>query len=127
LTLQRGDVLEVVSDSSSGWLYGFHVDRREQLGYFPENRVSWIGRPLNQGPFGTASSCSLGVPEGNAEADIVLESARPHSSQHTGVVASSSRQIEEDLVIESARPQGKDQGRGQELERLNADVKEALE
>jgi len=88
LALRMGDILEVVCDSTSGWLYGFHVGRSEQLGYFPENRVSWIGRPLRQGPFGTATSCPSGVPEGNANGDIVLESARSPSSQRTGVVTS---------------------------------------
>jgi len=130
LKLRTGDVMEVVSDSGGGWLNGFHVGHRDQLGYFPETRVSWIGRPLPRGPFNVASStCSLGVPEDTGlEGDAVVDSVRSRRIARDAEVAPSSARagttssVEEDLIVESARsrnpehldsaPAGPSTGRG---------------
>jgi len=49
LALAPGDVVEVAA-SAGGWLYGRVVGAPDRIGYFPENRVCWVGRPVNQHP-----------------------------------------------------------------------------
>lgn len=44
LEVKEGDVVEVVA-GGSGWLYGrITGDGEPRTGFFPENRVSWVGR-----------------------------------------------------------------------------------
>jgi len=78
LRLRSGDVMEVVLDRENGWLFGFRVGHRAQRGYFPENRVTWIGRPVVFDGNGPSSLCSLGVPEDAQAGEIVVASARSH-------------------------------------------------
>jgi transcription antitermination factor NusG len=47
LALAPGDVVEVVA-AAGGWLYGRVVGAPDRAGFFPENRVSWIGQPVAQ-------------------------------------------------------------------------------
>jgi len=45
LSIQAGDVLEV--EASGGlWLYGKLAQEQEKSGFFPMNRVAWLGHPL---------------------------------------------------------------------------------
>eukprot|EP00435_Cladocopium_sp_Y103_P001422 s5642_g1.t1 len=45
LALAQGDVVEVAA-SGGGWVYGRVVGAPDRHGYFPETRVSWLGRPV---------------------------------------------------------------------------------
>ncbi|CAE8722585.1 unnamed protein product, partial [Polarella glacialis] len=45
IALAEGDVVEVAA-AGGGWLYGRVVGAPERNGYFPETRVSWVGRPV---------------------------------------------------------------------------------
>jgi hypothetical protein len=48
IALAEEDVVEVVA-AGGGWLYGRVVGAPERVGYFPENRVSWVGKPVEKG------------------------------------------------------------------------------
>jgi len=45
IALAEGDVVEVAA-SGGGWVYGRVVGDPERVGYFPETRVWWLGRPM---------------------------------------------------------------------------------
>jgi hypothetical protein len=66
LSLHRGQFLEVVSDCG-GWLYGSRLGEaaRGVCGFFPENRIAWVGRPVTlEGEAAPGMpACSLHVPE----------------------------------------------------------------
>ncbi|CAE7456897.1 unnamed protein product [Symbiodinium natans] len=47
LALAEGDVVEVAA-SGGGWVYGRVVGSPERHGYFPETRVSWLGKPVER-------------------------------------------------------------------------------
>jgi len=49
LALAEGDVVEVAA-SGGGWVYGRVVGAPDRHGYFPETRVSWLGRPVPTEP-----------------------------------------------------------------------------
>lgn len=49
LEIKEGDVMEVLA-SAGGWLYGRVVGAPDRVGYFPETRVTWIGRPTSAVP-----------------------------------------------------------------------------
>jgi len=46
IALAEGDVVEVVA-TGGDWLYGRVVGAPDRVGYFPENRVSWLGMPVS--------------------------------------------------------------------------------
>eukprot|EP00930_Biecheleria_cincta_P045569 TRINITY_DN31409_c0_g1_i2.p1 TRINITY_DN31409_c0_g1~~TRINITY_DN31409_c0_g1_i2.p1 ORF type:complete len:297 (+),score=45.05 TRINITY_DN31409_c0_g1_i2:3-893(+) len=48
LSLDAGDVLEVEA-SGGQWLYGKIANEEGRSGFFPMNRVAWLGRPLQEG------------------------------------------------------------------------------
>lgn len=48
LSLDAGDVLEVEA-SGGQWLYGKIANDPGRSGFFPMNRVAWLGRPLQEG------------------------------------------------------------------------------
>lgn len=45
IALAEGDVVEVAA-SGGGWVYGRVVGAPDRVGYFPETRVTWLGRPV---------------------------------------------------------------------------------
>lgn len=45
IAIAHGDVVEVIA-SAGGWLYGRVVGCPERCGYFPENRISFLGAPV---------------------------------------------------------------------------------
>eukprot|EP00439_Symbiodinium_sp_Y106_P046600 s1143_g5.t4 len=55
LALAEGDVVEVAA-SGGGWVYGRVVGSPERHGYFPETRVSWLGKPVERDPEGNEES-----------------------------------------------------------------------
>eukprot|EP00930_Biecheleria_cincta_P043615 TRINITY_DN29936_c0_g1_i1.p1 TRINITY_DN29936_c0_g1~~TRINITY_DN29936_c0_g1_i1.p1 ORF type:complete len:615 (-),score=110.54 TRINITY_DN29936_c0_g1_i1:22-1866(-) len=45
IALAEGDVVEVAA-AGGGWVYGRVVGAPDRVGYFPETRVAWLGRPV---------------------------------------------------------------------------------
>eukprot|EP00747_Dinoflagellata_sp_TGD_P211950 gnl/TRDRNA2_/TRDRNA2_85111_c0_seq1.p1 gnl/TRDRNA2_/TRDRNA2_85111_c0~~gnl/TRDRNA2_/TRDRNA2_85111_c0_seq1.p1 ORF type:complete len:469 (-),score=42.63 gnl/TRDRNA2_/TRDRNA2_85111_c0_seq1:56-1402(-) len=75
LELAVGDVLEVVA-GGGGWLFGWPLGDSVRAGYFPENRVSWLGRAMAEEGADTAQLAhlrSLGMRSGHGEVDISMQ------------------------------------------------------
>lgn len=65
IALAEGDVVEVIA-TGGGWLYGRVVGSPERVGYFPENRVTWVGQPVAEG--GGADASTGAAADGSAAA-----------------------------------------------------------
>merc|ERR1711998_791049 len=49
LAIQEGEVVEVMA-AGGGWLYGRITGvETERVGYFPENRITWLCSPVHAG------------------------------------------------------------------------------
>jgi len=59
LTIEEGEFLEVMLNAGE-WLYGRRLGRPQEIGYFPESHVSWLGRPVAE-PGGIDQSEGSGV------------------------------------------------------------------
>jgi len=87
LELGEGDVVEVVAGGGA-WLYGRVVGMPERAGFFPESRVSWVGRPMAGVPLpntvGQSDPIAQGMVDTNAD-HVQLNVETPTS--HTAGVA----------------------------------------
>eukprot|EP00928_Gymnodinium_smaydae_P070946 TRINITY_DN54670_c0_g1_i1.p1 TRINITY_DN54670_c0_g1~~TRINITY_DN54670_c0_g1_i1.p1 ORF type:complete len:561 (-),score=89.26 TRINITY_DN54670_c0_g1_i1:165-1847(-) len=83
LNLEEGDVVEVVA-AAGGWLYGRIVDSDIREGFFPENCVTWLGRPINCDPQSVVDPSR----DSFAEVDVALgtPSGSPTGRFSTGAI-----------------------------------------
>lgn len=58
IALAEGDVVEVAA-AAGGWLYGRVVGSPDRIGYFPETRISWLGRAVPETILAISDDCVL--------------------------------------------------------------------
>lgn len=98
LEIKEGDVMEVLA-SAGGWLYGRVVGAPDRVGYFPETRVTWIGRPTSAVPSTRAVQATAMSTPAHAATQDAMNSPSQSSGASDGLRATGVAESMEPFVI----------------------------